>query len=400
MLKVNERLYLLADGINEVVAICSRVEPDDIRAEHSIQDFFSPRTNTKLFRRRPRNVPEEPDFRVRPFFFYHARKQCEMEVLHQNNRFLHLANLRKENFRELTVDTTIFNPVFLSKERTSVREMTERPERFVGKTNVVAFDFLRHEEDSSQRIARLIWRHGKFPLRVSGFFIGVAAPVRKPESPAGLHDWFKRRYHTACRHRILYAVFCSRMDIGFAVGYHEYFSVFHVRFDELFEPLRRPWVVYLFQPHARFLARGKARLRQAHVHFGYLARERFEEKRAAERRVLGLAYARGLHRVGESCDDFVYRETNQRRDGRGKDENVDEEPDNVTSPNLRDDAINVGGVLHGNERAHDGIFLIERQDEKVTRGAVDFFKKTGRLILIKRNKHEVGVVNHPPRHVF
>src|SRR3984893_5021925 len=80
-----ERFDGAIDSGKKIVAVRLNVKADKVGTEQTVDQFTLPRTNPEDLRIRPRNVPENRNTGVGPRFLDHARKQCEMIILHQNN---------------------------------------------------------------------------------------------------------------------------------------------------------------------------------------------------------------------------------------------------------------------------------------------------------------------------
>src|SRR5579883_2998522 len=142
-------------GLEEIMTMRLNVKADEVRAEKAFQHFRLPRTNSERFRIGPRNVPEDCNARVGALLLNEARQQREMVILDENHGFNEAVNLLQYGIGELLIGTLILIPVAHAECRTSVGDVAERPESFVGKSVVVAFLFLLRKPDATQRVTRL-----------------------------------------------------------------------------------------------------------------------------------------------------------------------------------------------------------------------------------------------------
>src|SRR5713226_6670701 len=72
--------------LQEIVAMRLYLETNQVRAKQPVDYFALPRANSKHFRIRPRNVPEDSHPRIRSRFLDHPRQQCKVIILRQNDR--------------------------------------------------------------------------------------------------------------------------------------------------------------------------------------------------------------------------------------------------------------------------------------------------------------------------
>ena len=69
-------------GAHEVAGVAAALEAHQVRAEQAVDDGAAPRQLGEDFRRRERDVVEEPDLQVRPGLAEHLRDELELVVLH------------------------------------------------------------------------------------------------------------------------------------------------------------------------------------------------------------------------------------------------------------------------------------------------------------------------------
>ena len=128
------------------------VKSHQIRSQQAIHQFALPRANPKRLGIRPGNMPENRYSGIRPLLFDHSRQQREVVILHQNHRLFGVLHFFEQGIGELTVDGLILFPIVGSKDRTRVRDMTERPDSFIGEAVVISFLFFLGEPNSPQRV--------------------------------------------------------------------------------------------------------------------------------------------------------------------------------------------------------------------------------------------------------
>ena len=85
-LPVDPRLEEAVHRLEEVVAVLLRVEPDDARPEHPLEQLALPRADAEPLRARPRDVPEGDDRRARQALADHPGREGEVVVLHEHDR--------------------------------------------------------------------------------------------------------------------------------------------------------------------------------------------------------------------------------------------------------------------------------------------------------------------------
>src|SRR5262249_40558206 len=98
---------------------------------------MAPRTDAKSFGIRPGDMPKREDRRPWQALPDHAWHERKVVVLNKNDRVLCIDFLT-DRVGESLVHSFILLPVFGSKDRASMRQVTERPEAFVREAVVVA----------------------------------------------------------------------------------------------------------------------------------------------------------------------------------------------------------------------------------------------------------------------
>src|SRR6202158_3987260 len=155
MIPIDSGLHDPIGSLKKVGAVRLDMKPDEIGSQEPIHQFALPWTNPKRFLIGPWNVPENRYPGVRPFLFYHSGQQREMIILHQNDRLLTIFHFFQEGVSKLAIHRLILLPVARPKNRTRVRDVTERPQPLIGEAGVTSFLFFFREPDAAQRISRL-----------------------------------------------------------------------------------------------------------------------------------------------------------------------------------------------------------------------------------------------------
>src|SRR3989344_8723481 len=99
-LVVDTRFDLIGHRVHKVVAVLLRMEAHKIGSQHAFKYLFTPRANTELCRRRPRDVPEHGDLCVGSTFLYERGNECEMIVLYEYDRSLHVPYFTQQSLGE------------------------------------------------------------------------------------------------------------------------------------------------------------------------------------------------------------------------------------------------------------------------------------------------------------
>ena len=121
-----------------------------------------------------------------------------MIVLHEHDRG-GAVDFLEDGFGELRVDARILFPVARVENGARIGDVTQRPQRAVGETVVVAFFLFRSEPDAPQRIGRLVRRHRQATRVVRRLMIAAAAAMSDPHAAGGAHDRIERGNQTARR---------------------------------------------------------------------------------------------------------------------------------------------------------------------------------------------------------
>ncbi len=179
MFVLDARFEVAVHGLEKVLAVKSRVEPQDCAAEQALQQLDPPRTDAERLGVRPGDVPEGDDGRRRQTRLDHRRQQREVVVLDEDDRIL-AAGFGDDRVGETLIDLAIGLPIRLAKHRSNVGDMAERPHALVGEAVVVALLLLRGEPDPAQHVVVFARRHQDPVVRVDDAAIRVAAAVRDP----------------------------------------------------------------------------------------------------------------------------------------------------------------------------------------------------------------------------
>ena len=121
-----------------------------------------------------------------------------MIILHQDDGVLGV-NFAAHRIGELLIHSLILTPVLGSKQRSRVRDVTQRPQAFVRKAIVIALLLFLRQPYAADMVRLLSRRHADVVIAVHGFAIGIAAPMGDPYSGAGSHHRLQRRHQPARR---------------------------------------------------------------------------------------------------------------------------------------------------------------------------------------------------------
>jgi hypothetical protein len=146
------------------------MEPDQVRAQHAVEQLALPRTNAESLRIRPGNVPEDRNARVGPAFLDQARQQGEMIILDEHHRFLFTAHFVQQHSGEFPIHRLVVFPVLGAKNGPRVRDVAERPDSLVGEAEIEPLLFLFTEPDAAERVLGMIRRDAE-----AGFLFGGGA---------------------------------------------------------------------------------------------------------------------------------------------------------------------------------------------------------------------------------
>ena len=103
------------------------VETNEIRSEKAVEKLPLPRADSKRFRVRPWNVPENRYARVGSRFLDHPRQQSEMIVLHEHQGMFSPRHLFQHGVGEFAVCVLVTLPVGSAKNRSRVRDVAQWP---------------------------------------------------------------------------------------------------------------------------------------------------------------------------------------------------------------------------------------------------------------------------------
>ena len=142
------------------MAVLRRLKADDAAAEQSFEHFVLIRTDREALGVRPGNVPERENRRARKATPQHSRHEREVIVLHEHDRIV-AAGFGGHRVREALIDALVLQPVAAAEDRMRVRQMAERPQRFVREAVVVAVSSCSVSQTRRSRYERL-------PLRPRG----------------------------------------------------------------------------------------------------------------------------------------------------------------------------------------------------------------------------------------
>src|SRR5262249_41658205 len=142
--------------IQKIVAVRLHVEPNQVRAEQPVDQLALPRTNRERLRIRPRDVPENRDPSVRTRFLDHPWRESEVIILHEDHRIRLTRSLFKKCFGEAAIHGLILVPILGAENRTSMRDMAQRPQTFIGESKIESLLFLRSEPNAAKRVLRMI----------------------------------------------------------------------------------------------------------------------------------------------------------------------------------------------------------------------------------------------------
>src|SRR5258707_3673349 len=126
-----------------------------------------------------------------PGFRDHAGKESEMIILHQDNRQIRGFHLLDGGIGEAAIDFLISDPIFGTKDGTSVRDVAERPDAFVSEAFVVTLLFFGAEPDAAQSVTRMVWWNAKMVLGVDAFAVGATRAVGDPGAVGGQQHGLK-----------------------------------------------------------------------------------------------------------------------------------------------------------------------------------------------------------------
>src|SRR5271169_1983723 len=128
------------------------MKTDEICPQQAVYQLPLPGADTKGFRVRPRDVPENSYPRVRSLFFDQPRQQSEVIILDQNHGAWRVFDFLQHRISELAVDLLIMLPIGRAKDGAGMGNVAEWPKTLVGKTVIVAFLLLLAQPHPSQGV--------------------------------------------------------------------------------------------------------------------------------------------------------------------------------------------------------------------------------------------------------
>ena len=176
------------------------VKANQVGAQQPVNEFTLPWANPEDFGVWPGDMPENRDAGVWANFLNHARNQCQVIVLRQENRRIHVRHFLQNSIGKPLVNPLVLQPVLGSKNRPGVRDVAERPKALVRKTIVVAFFFFVGEPDAAQCVTGAIGRNAEPVAGIDNFSVSAARAVRNPCAVACQQNGFEGRDHAAGRH--------------------------------------------------------------------------------------------------------------------------------------------------------------------------------------------------------
>jgi hypothetical protein len=185
-LAADARLDRAVHRLQEVVAVVLRVEPEQVVAEHAVEQLAGPRADAERLRVRPGDVPELRHHQVRPGALQQPRQEGEVVVLHEYERRA-ASRFLEDGRGEEVVHLLVRCPVGGVERRAVVDLVAERPQAAVGEPVVVAVLLLRREPDAAEGVGRVVRRHADPAAGVGREPVGAAGAVRHPRPAAGPH---------------------------------------------------------------------------------------------------------------------------------------------------------------------------------------------------------------------
>ncbi len=110
-------------GIEKIIAMSLDVEADKIGSEQAVEKLALPGADPERFRIRPGNVPEDRDAGIGPRFFDHARDQCEMIILNEDDRIRLAGRFFEKSVGEAAVDVLVLIPILCAEVRARVGDV-------------------------------------------------------------------------------------------------------------------------------------------------------------------------------------------------------------------------------------------------------------------------------------
>ena len=128
-----KRFQSAVDRLQEIVAVRLNVKANQVGAQQPVNEFTLPWANPEDFGVWPGDMPENRDAGVWANFLNHARNQCQVIVLRQKNRRIHVRHFLQNSIGEPLVNPLVLQPVLGTENRPGVRDVAERPKSFDSK---------------------------------------------------------------------------------------------------------------------------------------------------------------------------------------------------------------------------------------------------------------------------
>ncbi len=326
------------------------MEADQVGSQQAIKQLVLPGTNLESLGVRPGNVPEDRHPGIGPRSLDQPRQQREVIVLDQDQRFFHVGDFLQHGLGEFFVHALIIFPVGGAEIRPGVRDVAERPDALVGKSEVVALFFFLGQPHPAQRIERLIRRHAQAIMGVHRFAVGVGRAVGDPCAVASIEDRFERRYETAGGNLHLDPLAPAHVVIGLAVGYDEQRASMKAAAYTGAQPLGCPQRISRLA-QARLLFRGCARFGQALRPATPPRGQRLQKISRRLRQRAGSARAHVLHPLRKSADRPHDGPANHQPGDQHHQQNLRHHVPEGVAPDPRALRVNVTGVVKGDQHA-------------------------------------------------
>src|SRR5437764_13952475 len=112
-----------------------------------------------------------------------------MVILNEQHWIARKPHFFEDRVCEFDIGLAVVVPIGSSKQRSSVRNVAERPEAFIRKTVVVAFLFFFRQPDTAQHVLGLLWRNRQSIIGVTRFLISITTAVCDPSSFTSSQNW-------------------------------------------------------------------------------------------------------------------------------------------------------------------------------------------------------------------
>ena len=216
-----ERFETAVHGFKEIVAMGLNMEADEIRAQQSFDEFALPRANSEDLCVGPGDVPEDSHARVRADILHHARNECKMIVLRQQNGRIRVCHFLQDGVGKPLVDPLVLQPVFGAENWARMGDMAKRPEALIRKSIVIAFVFLFRKPDATERITRTIRRDAEPVLGIDDFAVRAAGATRDPCAVARQQNRLEGGDHAAGGHDHLDVLPVEDVHVGLTIRNHK-----------------------------------------------------------------------------------------------------------------------------------------------------------------------------------